>query len=86
MNARRRGARRLDRPGAQGVGDPELVADVGAEGVVVGELAGHLGGQVRLEAASLVDAGQLVELAHRVGGELAALLGEVGDARRRAAS
>ena len=75
---RRRRPRRLQRAGGGDVGDPQLVADVGAEGVVVGQLAGDLGGQRWVESAPFVDPRQLVELADRVGGELAALLGEVG--------
>ena len=36
--ARSRGQGRLDRPGPQGLGQPQLIAGMGAKGIVAGEL------------------------------------------------
>ena len=53
-------------------------AAVGADGVLGGELLGDLEREVGVEAALLVDEGQLVQLARRILLELGGLLGEVG--------
>ena len=76
--ARRRGERRLDRAGRQGVGNAELVAGVGAEGVVRGQLLGHLVRQAGLEAAAHVDGGELAQLGGGLELQLLALLRQVG--------
>src|SRR5262245_66153253 len=52
-------------PAAMPGPEPELVAHVGAEGVLVRELARDLLRELRLEAAALPAAGELAQPGHR---------------------
>ena len=70
--------RRLHRAGGRVLGEAELVAGVGRERVLLGELAGHLHRQLRLDATRLPDLRQLAQLGHRVLLQRLALDAQVG--------
>ena len=86
MNDDGRGRRGLERPGGRDLGDAELVAHVRAELVVRHELLGDQAGEPGLDAAVLVDLGELVQLGPAVLGERLGLDLAGRPPRRRAAS
>ena len=73
-----RGQGGLDRPCTEGLGDPELVADMGTEPVMGHQAIRHLLRQGGLETAPDIDLLELVALAHRVRLQLPALQLDIG--------
>ena len=69
--------RYLQRPGPQFLGDAQLIARMGGEGVVGGQLLGNLLGKLGTEPAAAIDAGQFLQLAVRVFVQLAPLHAQV---------
>ena len=74
----RRGERGLQRAGDHDLGDAELVARVRADRVVRHELVGDEAGEPGLDAALLVDLGELVHLGPPVLGDGLGLDAQVG--------
>lgn len=68
----------MDRAGPQGFAQAEFLPGMGAEGVVQGELFGHLPGQGRIEAPLPVDLGELGQFAGGIHQQLAPFPGQIG--------